>query len=522
MTTPNPLTPSKILFLATGLAGPLLISLSAQFASTNIADVQGGVFSTPDEASWILTVYTMASFAGIVASGPLIRFLSIGRYLVVSATTFATTAFACATAPELQVMVALRTIQGFAAGGFGPAAFVAVFTVTGGAHLPFGVTLLAFVLLFPGSLGPVIAGFAENSLGWQMLFLIQAGLGAMLALAAYAWVPHQQRPDWSALKIDWIAVTVLSLALATLTLVLSQGTRRFWFENETILWCTAASIAAWTGFAFLVRFSPLPIISPKLLVTRKFGIPIALNLVLRISLVVTSYLVPQFLTVVQGYRPLEIAELMLWAAIPQLIALPLVWQLMHRFDMRTVMALGFALCAAGAALALDGTALFAADQFRLTLVIFSIGQLLFLVPAMVVGTSMLKPADLPTASLAFNATTLGGTTLGVGLLSHFATEREKFHSNVITENVSLYHTLDADRLATVAGTFANRLVNDNDTAARAVALLASTARREAWVLAFNDAFLLVVAILLIGAVGILAIGHSPPLRPLSGGGGARP
>ena len=112
MTMPNALTPSKVLFLATGLAGSLFISLSAQFPSTNIADVQGGLFSTPDEASWILTVYTMASFAGIVTSGPLIKFLGIGRYLVVSATTFAVTALACTAAPDLQVMIALRTIQG--------------------------------------------------------------------------------------------------------------------------------------------------------------------------------------------------------------------------------------------------------------------------------------------------------------------------------------------------------------------------------------------------------------------------
>ncbi|RUV67580.1 MAG: MFS transporter [Mesorhizobium sp.] len=511
MTTPNALTPSKALFLAAGLAGSLFISLSAQFVSTNITDVQGGLFSTPDEVSWILTIYTMASFAGIVASGPLIKFLSIGRYLVVSATTFAITALACATAPDLQVMVALRTIQGFAAGGFGPAAFVAVFMVTGGPRLPFGVTLLAFVLLFPGSLGPVIAGFAEDSLGWQALFLIQACIGATLALAAHAWAPYQERPDWSALKTDWIAVFLLSLALATLMLVLSQGTRRFWFENEMIFWGTAASIAAWVGFAFLVRFSPLPIMSPRLLVTRKFGIPIALNLVFRVSLVVTSYLVPQFLAVVQGYRPLEVAELMLWAAIPQLLALPLVWQLMHRLDMRVVMGLGFSLCAIGTALMVGSTALVAAEQFRLMLVVFSVGQLLFLTPAMVVGTSLLKPADLPTASLTFNATTLGGVTLGIGVVSHFVTEREKFHSNVITENVSLYNALDADRLTALAGAFANRQVDDDGTIAHTVA--ASIARREAWVLAFNDAFLLVVAVLLIGAVGTVAIGRSPPLRP---------
>jgi DHA2 family multidrug resistance protein len=52
--------------------------------------------------------------------------------------------------------------------------------------------------------------------------------------------------------------------------------------------------------------------------------------------------------------------------------------------------------------------------------------------------------------------------------------------------------------------------------------LASIARREAWVLAFNDGFLLVVGVLLVGAIGIVAIGRSPPLRPLSDAMGETP
>lgn len=507
------LTPDQIRFLAVGMAGSLLVSLSAQFPSANIADLQGGLFATPDEASWILTVYTMASLVGVVTSGLFIRTLSIGRYMVVSALVFAATALACATGPDLGVMIGLRAVQGFAAGGFGPAAFVAAFMVAGpgGPRLPFVVTLLAFVLLFPGTLGPVISGFVEDSFGWQALFLIQAGIGAALAFAARVFVPHKE-PDWSGLKTDWMAVILLSAAVATLILVLNQGTRRFWFESEMIVWGTAACIGAWAGFAFLARFSPVPIIAPRLLLMRKFGIPIGLNLAFRAGLVVTAYLVPQFLAVTQGYRPLEIASLMLWAAIPQLFALPLAWRLMHFVDTRTVMALGLALCAAAAALAVDATALFAADQFRLTLVLFAAGQVLFLVPGLVIGSSGLKLQDLPTASIFFNLTTLGGTTMGVGLVSHFATEREKFHSNVITEKVSLYDALDADRVARIAEALANRLADDAGATAQAIALLGAAARREAWVLSFADSFLVVAALLGVSAIGVVAIGRSPPLR----------
>ena len=510
MAIPERLPFDKVLVLATGLAGVFLVRLSEQFAPANIGDIQAGLFSTPDEASWILTAYTMASFAGIVTSTSLIRALGLGRYLVSSSVLFAITASWCAMAPDLGVTIAVRAIQGFASGGFGPAAFVAVFMIAGGSRLPLMATLLAFALLLPTTAGPAVAGFVENALGWQALFLSQAGIGALLALAAAAWVPRQP-PVWSSLKTDWTAVALLSFALALLTLVLSQGTRRFWFESDMIFWCTTACIGASAGFVFLARFSPIPIMTPRLLVTRRFGIPNGLNFVLRATLVVTSFLVPQFLVVAQGYRPLDIAGLMLSATVPQLVALPVVWWLMHGFDARWIMALGIGICAIGTALVLDGSSLFAAEQFRLTLALFAVGQLLFLVPAMVVGTTSLKPADLPTASLAFNMSTLGGTVLGSGVISHLVTEREKFHSNIITESVSLYDSLDSHHIARLAAHFENRLVDDAAALARAISVVASNARREAWVLALNDAFLVITAVLVISAFGAIAIGRSAPL-----------
>jgi DHA2 family multidrug resistance protein len=511
MSLPASLTPAKLLFLATGLTGSLLVSLSAQFATVNIADIQAGVHSSADEASWILTVYTMASLAGIVISGLLIRSLGVRRYLILSAITFALAALGCSAPIGLGPMIALRAIQGFVAGGFGPAGFVAVFTVMGGPFLPVGVTLLALVLVLPTVVGPIVSGFVEAWFGWQALFLVQAAIGMMLAFAAYAFAPRQDT-NWSVLKTDWTAVVLLSAALAGSALVLNQGTRRFWFESEMIIWVTAVSVAAWAGLAFMVRFSPLPILAPRLLLNRRFAIPTSLYLIFRIGLVVTSYLVPQFLALVQGYRPLEVSELMLWAAIPQLLALPLVWWLMRVLDARTVMALGLLLSAFGAALVVDGTALVAAEQLRLTLVVFATGQLLFLAPALIVGTAAMKPAELPTGSLMFNIASAGGTTIGAGLFSNVVIEREKFHSNVLAEGVSLYSTLDSERISTLAEAFASRVTDDALATAQAAATLASSVRQQAWVLSFNDAFLVVAALLAISAFATVAIGRSPALK----------
>ncbi|APG87719.1 EmrB/QacA subfamily drug resistance transporter (plasmid) [Sinorhizobium americanum CCGM7] len=504
MSTPT-LTRENLLFLATGLAGSFLVNLSAQFASANITDIQDGLLSSADEGSWILTAYAMGSCAGIVTSGLLIGALSIGRYLVASSILFAAAALAGALTSDLGAMVAFRSLQGFAAGGFGPAAFVAVFMVAGGPRLAYVVVILAFALLFSGTAGAAIAGYLSDSFGWRALFAVQAAIGAALALAGRLWVPHKTL-NWSALKGHWTSILLLSLALASLMLVLGQGARRFWFASELIVWGTALSVAAWAGFIFVSRSSALPLLAPRLLLTQKFGLPIGLNFLLRAGLAVSSYLVPQFLATVEGHRPLDVSALMLWAAAAQLFALPLVWRFLHLFDLRIAMGTGLVLLVLGTVLMGSEARTSAGDLFHYGLALYSAGQLLLLTPAMVVGTGSLKPEDLPTASLTFNISNLAGTTLGVGVLSSIVAERQKVHSDALAEAEGIY---------SLAGAVAGRVASDAGATVRAAVQIGSAARRQAWALAFGDGFLAIAVMLVLGFVAVVAIGRSPPLsRPV--------
>ncbi|OHV80864.1 MFS transporter [Ensifer sp. LCM 4579] len=511
MSTPT-LTRQNLFFLATGLAGAFLVNLSAQFAPATIADIQRGLLASTDDGSWILTAYLMGSCVGIVTSGLLIGAFSIGRYLVVSAMLFAATGLAGAMTTDLGAMVAIRALQGFAAGGFGPAAFVAVFMVASGPRLAYTVIILAFALVFSGTAGAALGGYVSDAFGWRALFALQAAIGAALAVAARIWVPHKPI-SLSALQADWTSILLLSLALASLMLVLSQGARQFWFAGELIVWSAALSAAAWAGLIFVSRSSPLPVVAPRLLLTQKFGIPIGLNFLLRSGLAVSSYLVPQFLANVQGYRPLDISELMLWAAAAQLLALPLVWWFLHLCDLRVAMAIGVLLLVFGTMLMGSETTAPAGEHFQHGLAIFAAGQLLLLTPAMIVGTGSLKPADLPTASLTFNISNLAGTTLGVGLISSFVAERHELHSNALSAAVQ--RGFDGNSILSLAGTLAGRLASDAGAAVRAAAEVDSAARRQAWALAFGEGFFVIAALLVLGVVAVVAIGRSPPLpRPV--------
>jgi DHA2 family multidrug resistance protein len=508
---PAPLPRQALLVLVVALSGSLLTNLAGQFVGFNLADIQGGVGASADEGSLLVTVYSMGFICGIVFSSPMLATFGMRRYSAASALVFAGAALACSAAPAFPLMVALRGLQGFAAGAFGPLAFAAVFTAMAGPRLPFGLSLLAFALVLPANLGPAVSGLIEDRLGWQALFLLQAAVGASLAGAALLVMPRGPI-GWAALRRDWTSLLLFSLALAASLLVLGQGARRYWLDSAAISWAIAVAVGAWGGFVVGLWRSPQPILDVRLLIKRGFAVTIGLNFIFRAGFAFTAFLVPQFLVLIQGYRPLEIGRLFLLAAAAQLLIFPVVWWLLRHVERRLVLASGLLLFGAGAFLAAEATPLWAGDQFRLAVILAALGQILFLVPNLVGGGVSLKPADGPTASLMFNATTLGGTSLGIALATEFVTERQKFHFGALAESATAFGR-KLEPLDGLAERFASRLGDDPMTAAQSLATLGNLLRREAWALSFSDAFLLVAALLVVSALGALLLHRQPPLGP---------
>ncbi|QNP40789.1 MFS transporter [Lysobacter solisilvae (ex Woo and Kim 2022)] len=492
------------------LIGSFVANASAQFVGTNLADIQGSLGASSDEASWATTVYTAANFFAFVASPLLARTFGLRRFFLVSAAVFGASAWACALATSLAPLLFLRALQGLAGGAFGPIAFVALFRTWSGPRLPLGLALLAFTLLVSVNAGPVLSAPIEAAFGWRALFLAQMLAAAALILAARRWLPESPL-NLAEFRTDWIAATLLAVATSSMVVAISQGTRRFWFESELIAWTTSLSIGAWTGFAIAHRRSPLRVINVQTLLQRRFGIPIALNLIFRATFAATVYLIPLLLALTQSARPLQTSHATGWLLLSQVAAFPLAWHLMHRLDGRWVMGLGLLAGSLGLWLASLATSQTGAAQLHASLVLLGAGQMLFLIPALIVGGASLKPEDGPTATIAFNMTTVGGTALGVGLLSDFTTEREKFHSSVLVEHVSWLNPLQADRLSALTSRFADRIGDDTLATARAVAQVTAAVRREAWVLAVNDAFAILAGVLLLATLGVALLGRSPPL-----------
>ena len=86
------------------------------------------------------------------------------------------------------------------------------------------------------------------------------------------------------------------------------------------------------------------------------------NFLLGIALYGSVFILPVYLSRIQGYNAEQIGMVLAWTGLPQLLLIPLVPRLMKRFDPRLIIGIGFALFAASNFMNIYMTNDYATDQ----------------------------------------------------------------------------------------------------------------------------------------------------------------
>jgi DHA2 family multidrug resistance protein len=160
---------------------------------------------------------------------------------------------------------------------------------------------------------------------------------------------------------------------------------------------------------------------------------------------------------------------------------------------------------------------YAADQLFWPNVIRAIGQALVFAPLSVVATAGIEQENAGSASALFNMMRNLGGAVGIASLQTFISKREQFHSNILTNSISIFEEATRTRVAKLTSYFMNHGVSDQATAThKAIVAIASSVRKQANIMAFSDAFFLLGAGLVIALFATLLL--KKPSGQMSGGG----
>lgn len=496
--------------VAAVLLGTLTSLLNARLTDIGLADLRGALGVGMDEASWVTTAYLVAEVAAIPSAVWLRSILSPARGVLLGALIFTIASLAAPFSPSLNVLICAQAIRGLSAGVLIPMAYAVVMR-----HLPqhlrlYGLSLYALVSALTPSVAVWIEGWIVSHLSWEYLFWINVVPGGLTLLAGAYGLASEPIRFLRFRRHDAFGLLALSLGLAALVAALDQGNRLDWLESGLIVGLGASSallLTAYVGHA--LRHSD-PVVSVRLLARRNIGLGLLLMFVMRVALMSSAFLLPQYLVHVQGYRSLESGSLFLLSALPQVLLAPLVARLCYAIDPRNLLAFGMILYGAGVLMMSNLTHLWAADQIMPALLVQSIAAPFTAVPLMVLITEDISVPEIPWIASLVHIVRTVGTAIGLASIGTLTRVREQVHSSLLGLHVEKGTAETQGRIDAFAQFLDPHAAGSIDAVAQSTVMLARTVQREALVLAYIDSFT-VIGLGLLGAGLVTLFMRRPPL-----------
>jgi MFS transporter, DHA2 family, multidrug resistance protein len=486
--------------------GAFMAVLNIQIVNASLTNIQGGIGAGIDDGGWISTSYLIAEIIVIPLSAWLAKVFSLRIYLLTNAVLFLVFSAACALAKNLEQMIVLRAIQGFSGGVLIPMAFTIIITLLPKSRQPIGLALFAISATFAPAIGPTIGGYLTENWGWEYIFYVNLVPGVLMV--AMLWFSLESSP--MQLKLlregDWPGIATMAIGLAALQTVLEEGNKDDWFGSPFIVRLSVIAAIALPLFVVVELRSARPLLNLRLLARRNFGFGVLANFLLGTALYGSVFILPLYLARVQGYNSEQIGMVLAWTGLPQLLLIPLVPRLMQRIDVRVIIVIGFALFAVSNFMNIYMTGDYASDQLFWPNVVRAIGQALAFTPLTVVATSGIEPENAGSASALFNMMRNLGGAIGIAALQTFQSKREQYHSNVLTNSISLFEQATRNRLDRLTAYFLNHGVSDPAVAAhKAIVAIGLRVQQQANIMAFSDTFYLLGAALIIALIATLLL-----------------
>jgi DHA2 family multidrug resistance protein len=498
-------------FLGTGIA-----TLSLRLVSVGLPDNRAGMGLGVDEAAWIPTAFNMA----LMFMGPFSVYfgglLGTRRVLLFAGSIFIFCSLLLPLSPNLEVMLTLQVISGLAAGTFYPLTLTYALR-----SLPTSVTIFAIGaysldVLALSDLAVPLEAWLTDCLSWRWIFWFGTLLTPIMMLCVHVAIPHPPERSGPAPKISWIGFFLFSSALCLIYGALDQGERLDWLNSNVIVCMFIAAVLLIAATVICRRMMPNPLVNIQFLFKRNTLVLAFILFSFRFVLLAVVYLIPSYLGAIHGYLPLQTGTVLLWAVIPQLGAGGIAALLMRRLDGRVVLATGLGFVLLACLMNAQLTSAWIGDNFWLSQLVIStglsfafVGLVGLIVQQALETRALTQPINVLTYAAFMHGVRLLGGEIGSSFLIWMVTMREKFHSSVLVDYVNSSNLLSQDRLMSLSGAFYSSSHTYQDAKVRALSVLASQVRAQAYTIAYIDGFLVIATV---AGIAILALSLMKPMK----------
>ena len=335
--------------LAVAILGSAIVFLDGSFVHIALprigAQLESSILGRLEAQTYVTSGYLATLAAFLVLAGALGDYYGRKRIFLIGLAGFGATSVLCGLAPNLELLVVGRVLQGLAGSLLVPASLAIITSTFEGPSRARAFGLWAAVTAALATLGPPIGGILVEVAGWRSMFLINLPLVLLGAWIATRYM-DESRDDTASSDFDWLGAFVAAVAIGGLAFGAIRGQQGQWQEPIAFVALGIGAVAL-VAFPILMAIRANPLVPLELFRIRPFSTINLSTLLIYGALYANLGFQSLFLQNTLGYSPLGTALIGLPSGVLLTLLSTRVGSLSGRFGVRPFLIAGPLIMAIG-------------------------------------------------------------------------------------------------------------------------------------------------------------------------------
>ena len=250
-------------------------------------DLPRSILGVLEGQSYVYNAYLLSLSSLLILAGAVSDFYGRRRLFLIGLIGFGATSVLCGLAPNMELLVLFRVLQGAAGAVLVPGSLALLTANFSGVEQGRAFGTWAGASGATTILGPVIGGLLVDTISWRAAFLINVPLILAAVWATWKHIP-ESRDARASSHFDWLGAAVVAAAVGGLAFGTIYGQQRAWRDPAGYI-ALAVGVAATIALPILMIRRPHPLIPPELFRSRNFTVTNISTLLIYGALYVSFY-----------------------------------------------------------------------------------------------------------------------------------------------------------------------------------------------------------------------------------------
>ena len=318
-----------------------MIMLDNTVVNVALPSIQRDLGIGLSELEWTVNAYVLTFAVLLLSGGKLADRFGRRRVFVAGLAVFAASSLACGLAPNGEILIAARAVQGIGAALMLPATLSIISATFPARERGLALGIWAGVSAMALAIGPLVGGLLSERASWSWIFFINVPVGALGIVVARI-VIKESRDTSAGQRLDVPGLVVSAAALFALVFGLIEANAYGW-TSTTILLLFGGAAAGLAAFVWLELRQRAPMLDVSLFSNGTFAGANLVALLVTFSMFGVFFFMSLYVQQILGYSPVQAGAIFLPMTIMIILVAPVAGKLSDRLGSRWLMTAGMTL-----------------------------------------------------------------------------------------------------------------------------------------------------------------------------------